>query len=879
MGSISEPLLDDDNNNNLEFHGRKKPVGFIKDFGIESKKLWKIAGPAILTSIFQYLLGLVTQIFAGHIGEIDLAAFTIGNLVVDGLAFGVMLGMGSALETLCGQAFGSGRIRMLGIYMQRSWVIVITTATILLPIYIFAPTILHLFGLTPQMSKAAGKFAQWMIPQLYAYALNFPIQKFLQAQGKLGVMTWVSGLVLLLHIFISWLFVSKLHCGLVGAALTLDVSWWLVVIGQLFYIFITKSDGAWNGFSSLAFQDLFSFLKLSIASAVMMWYPIVIVGRLANPLVSVDAVSICVRVSNELGAGNAEIAKFSVIVVTLTSFLIGALFMALLMATKYYFPLIYSTSEVVDKETTRLAYFLAFTALIDSVQIVLSGVAVGAGWQVLVGCITLCCYYVIGLPVAILLGFVAHLGVMGIWSGMLEPLVGSEDGGEKPVGFINEFGIESKKLWGIAAPAIFTYIFQFLLGLVSQIFAGHIGELDLAAFATGNLVVGGLAFGVMAFGAGQIRMLGIYMQRSWVILLATATILLPFYIFTAPILHFLGETTQISKATGRFAVWIIPQLYAYALNFPIQKFLQAQSKLAVMTWVSGVVLVLHIFFNWFFIFKLGWGLIGAALTLDISWWLLVIGQLLYILIAKSDGAWSGFSWLAFQDLFGFVKLSLASAVMFCLESWYLRIAIVIAGRLRNPLVPVDAYSICLNIEGFIAMIFIGFNAAASVRVSNELGAGSAQKAKFSVIAVTLTSLLTGILFMVVVLATRDYFPHIFTTSEVVAKETSQLAYLLAFTAVLDSVQVVLSGVATGVGWQALIGYINLGCYYIIGLPIAILLGFVAHFGVMGIWGGMISGICLQAIILLVLIALTNWQNEAGKAENRIKQWGGRISDA
>lgn len=169
---------------------------------------------------------------------------------------------------------------------------------------------------------------------------------------------------------------------------------------------------------------------------------------------------------------------------------------------------------------------------------------------------------------------------------------------------------------------------------------------------------------------------------------------------------------------------MLPQLFAYALNFPIQKFLQAQRKVFVMAWVSAVVLVLHTFFSWLFILKLEYGLVGAAITLNTSWWLVVIGQLLYIFITKSDGAWSGFTWLAFSDLFGFVKLSLASAVMlwyiqtlpplsllfchsaiilhplwihcdfhFSLEFWYLMILVVITGRLNNPLIPVDAISI------------------------------------------------------------------------------------------------------------------------------------------------------------------------------------------
>ncbi|KAJ7966694.1 Protein DETOXIFICATION [Quillaja saponaria] len=462
---------------------------------------------------------------------------------------------------------------------------------------------------------------------------------------------------------------------------------------------------------------------------------------------------------------------------------------------------------------------------------------------------------------------------------------------EKSVSYVKEFGPESKRLWKIAGPAIFTTVAQYSLGALTQTFAGQIGELELAAVSVGNSVIGGLAFGVMlgmgsaletlcgqAFGAGEIRMLGVYMQRSWIILLITACCLLPIYIWSPPILHFFGESDEISRAAGKFSFLMIPQLFAYALNFPIQKFLQAQRKVLVMAWISAIVLVLHVFFSWLLILKLGWGIPGAALTLNVSWLLIVVGQLLYIFITKSDGAWSGFSWLAFADLFGFVKLSLASAVMLCLEFWYLMILVVITGHLENPLVPVDAISICMNIQGWDAMIAIGFNAAISVRVSNELGAGNARLAKFSVGVVSITSVAIGVVAMAVVLATRDYFPYLFTNSVPVAEETTKLGVLLSFTVLLNSLQPVLSGVAIGAGWQSLVAYINIGCYYIVGLPAGILLGFVFDFGVEGIWSGMIGGISLQTLILIIVTSITNWTKEAEQAESRVKRWGGSAAN-
>ncbi|WCJ35309.1 MATE efflux family protein [Euphorbia peplus] len=458
---------------------------------------------------------------------------------------------------------------------------------------------------------------------------------------------------------------------------------------------------------------------------------------------------------------------------------------------------------------------------------------------------------------------------------------------EKPTSFVKDFKEESRRLWNIAGPAIFTSICQYSLGALTQTFAGLVGELDLAAVSVENSVIAGLAFGVMlgmgsaletlcgqAYGAGQMRMLGIYMQRSWVILLTTACCLVPIYVWSPPILELIGETTEISEAAGKFAIWMLPQLFAYALNFPIQKFLQSQSKVYVMAWISAVVLVWHAFISWFLILHLNWGLTGAAITLNTSWWFIVIGQLLYIFITKSDGAWTGFSWLAFADLWGFVKLSLASAVMLCLEFWYLMILVVITGRLPNPLIPVDAISICMNLQGWDAMIALGFNAAISVRVSNELGAGNSRLAKLSVKVVSITSISIGVICMIIVFATRDYFPYLFTTSDAVAEETTKLAVLLGITVLMNSLQPVLSGVAVGAGWQSIVAYINIACYYIVGLPAGILLGFTFGFGAEGIWSGMIGGIFLQTIILIILTSVTNWKKEAEEAESRVRKWGG-----
>lgn len=81
----------------------------------------------------------------------------------------------------------------------------------------------------------------------------------------------------------------------------------------------------------------------------------------------------------------------------------------------------------------------------------------------------------------------------------------------------------------------------------------------------------------------------------------------------------------------------------------------------------------------------------------------------------------------------------------------------------------------------------------SVRVSNELGLGHPQAAKYSVYVTVFQSLLIGLLCMVAILMTKDYFAIIFTSSKKLQEAASHLAFLLGATMVLNSIQPVISG--------------------------------------------------------------------------------------
>ena len=153
------------------------------------------------------------------------------------------------------------------------------------------------------------------------------------------------------------------------------------------------------------------------------------------------------------------------------------------------------------------------------------------------------------------------------------------------------------------------------------------------------------------------------MQRSCIVVFAVAVLLLPTYIFATPILKLIGQSHDIAELSGAVSIWLIPQQFTFVFVFTFQRYLQSQLKNVITAWISGATLVIHIVLSWLFIIRFSIGVIGAAIALDISGWLPPIVQFIYILCGGCPQTWTGLSIHAFDDLWPYAKLSVASGVM------------------------------------------------------------------------------------------------------------------------------------------------------------------------------------------------------------------------
>ncbi|XAR50239.1 hypothetical protein NMG60_11004509 [Bertholletia excelsa] len=455
----------------------------------------------------------------------------------------------------------------------------------------------------------------------------------------------------------------------------------------------------------------------------------------------------------------------------------------------------------------------------------------------------------------------------------------SRNGGGKPNNAfccdLKETREELKKQVKLAGPLVVVSFLQYSLQMISVMFIGHLGELSLssASLAISFAEVTGFSFLMgmgsaletfcgQAYGAKQYSMLGIHMQRAMLVLTLTGIPIAFIWFFTEQIFRLSRQDSDISAQAGIFARWLIPGIFPYGLLQCQLGFLQTQNNVNPLMMSTIATSLIHVLLCWTLIFIFGLGHRGAALSISISYWINVLILAIYIKFSSAcQKTWTGFSREGTKDLVKFLSVAIPSVFMVCLEGWSYEILVLISGLLPNPRLETSVMAISLDTSALVFRIPIGFGYAVSTRVSNELGAGHPRAAQLAAKVVIFLALTEGLLVSLISVAVRNIWGYMYSSEEEVVYCLASIMPILALSDFMDGIQAVLSGIARGCGWQKIGAFVNLGAYYLLGLPSAIIITFMFHSGVKGLWLGIMIGSALQAFLFLAITLRTNWEKQ------------------
>ena len=430
-----------------------------------------------------------------------------------------------------------------------------------------------------------------------------------------------------------------------------------------------------------------------------------------------------------------------------------------------------------------------------------------------------------------------------------------------------------------AIPSAFSMFISALYTIIDGIFVGQgVGDAALAAVnivlpftvilvgMANMMAVGGGALVSKNIGAKEIdKAVNIFRQVCKFLLILSIVISIICVIFTNQIVKLLGATKNLQGLAVDYlrfyALFSIPNLIGIVLNSFVRN--DQKPKLAMISIISGAIT--NIILDYVFIFKLGFGIKGAAIATGLGQ--IVTVSILLPHFIKKKGYLS----------FGKVKLQIESIKEFLkigFPSFFAQASFSVIVLLHNVIITknigeigVSAYSIINYIGTNIYMVLFGLTLGAQPLISYNYGKRDDKKMlSFYKITCVSSTLFTCIAVSICYIFGRNLI-QIFTSD----KEILELAYTgLRFASI--SYFFVGLNLNTITYYQAIEmpKYSNLICLFrsIIFLPIGLIL-LSNIFGVNGVWGGTLFA---ETITFTAINLITNIKSNTLKS---IKSFNGK----
>ncbi|KAF4460889.1 ethionine resistance [Fusarium albosuccineum] len=365
--------------------------------------------PLVATYLLQYSFSVITTFTAGHLGQDDLAAASVGVTTMNIAGLAIFEGMATALDTLCAHAYGAGNKAGVGLYVQRMLLLMAVVSIPVGALWICSPAILSIFLKQEYLAVKAGSF-------LRVSLIGLP----------------------------GWLFAFHFGLGLDGAALEAALANSLrPILLFLCILFKKSSHKCWPGPSRRAFKGWGPMLGLSAAgSAVTLaeWAAFEILTFSTSYLSTTHlaaqtiltttsvvmwhipfsfSVGVSTRIGHLIGAGLVTAARQVTILYAIIFVAIGLFDAAFLFSLRNYIGLIFSTDPSIHHLVSNTMFAVAAFQIVDATIGGCNGILRGLAKQSFAAWVVFFINHVSAVPLAIWLELGPwRMGLDGVWIGL-----------------------------------------------------------------------------------------------------------------------------------------------------------------------------------------------------------------------------------------------------------------------------------------------------------------------------------------------------------------------------------------------------------------------------------------------------------------------------
>lgn len=406
-----------------------------------------------------------------------------------------------------------------------------------------------------------------------------------------------------------------------------------------------------------------------------------------------------------------------------------------------------------------------------------------------------------------------------------------------------------------------------MMGVADNVMVGHIGAKQLAAAGLANVAFNVLLlFGIgvsyamtplvaAADGEQDTHKVNETLRHGLVINVTTGIVLVLLVMAAKHLLYHLDQPVEVIALSIPYLEIITVSILPVLVFQTYRQFSEGLSN----TWIPMVIVLScnlvniglnYVLINGYFGFP-ALGLNGAGWATLISRVVMGVAIVMFIYMSPAFRAYRpAFRFGKYsRDLFSkMLHIGIPAGAQFIFEVAAFDFSLVMMGWLGTQ--ALAAHQIAINLATISFMTTSGLAAAATIRVSNELGKGNYRQARQSAFVLLGMALTLMSVWAIIFLFGRNALPYLYVDDIDVIAMAGPLIVIAGLFQLSDGTQVVVIGALRGLQDVKVPSILILISYWVIGLPLGYWLGFRAGLGPVGIWTGLLIGLTLTASAML-----------------------------
>ncbi|GJT13751.1 DETOXIFICATION 53-like protein [Tanacetum coccineum] len=269
--------------------------------------------------------------------------------------------------------------------------------------------------------------------------------------------------------------------------------------------------------------------------------------------------------------------------------------------------------------------------------------------------------------------------------------------------------------------------------------------------------------------------------------------------------------------------------------------------------------------------ELAGGVKGVAMASTCFTYNMNIGLLIYLFFSKvAIKPWAARNRATLTSIIHgwgpLLSMAIPSLFSVCLEWWWYEIILFLSGLLENPQSCVAATGIIMQTTGVIYVIPFSLSLSISQRVGNELGAGQPSSARWAAIIGISIAFIYGLIVFGLSVTLRNTLGKLYTNEVQIIGLLSSALPITGLAELGNAPQTAACGALTGSARPKVGVRINIAAFYLIGLPMSIVLAFVFKIGYRGLWLGLVASQAACVSLMVYTLVKTDWRDQAKRAE-------------